>query len=904
MRKVISGLRALFHKKQDERDMDEELRGYLDSAAQGKIREGISEKEAVRAARVEMGSLDAVKEEIRSAGWEFALEALWQDVRFGLRQLRRSPGFTATAILTLALGIGANTAIFYLLNAIRLRSLPVENPRQLVGLELADDTGKRGSQQSWYPALTNPLWEQIRDHPPEEFSGVLAWATDDFPLTSGDKPYSARGLWVSGDFFRVLGVRPMMGRVLTPADDHRGCGLPGAVVSYSFWQRELGGDRAAIGRNLAIDYHPTEIIGVTPPEFFGMEVGQAYDVAVPICAQSVLAGEDSFLDAGTTWVLTVMGRLKPGISLQQAAQQLRVASPGIFEATLPANYPRENVKDYLHFKLTVFPAANGVSWLRDEYGDPLWLLLAIAGVVLLIACANLANLLLARASARAREFAVRLALGAWRRRIVRQLMAENLLLAVGGASLAFLLGRTLSRFLVTFLTTQDTTLTLNLNPDWRVLGFTTGAAILTCLLFGLAPALRATAIAPAEVMKAGSRGLTSDRERFGLRRALVVAQVALSLVLVTGAILFARSLANLLNSNPGFQESGILVSQFDFSRLKLSVERRLAYKRELLRRVKAVPGVSAAAEASIVPLSGSGTDNRVWVEGTDRDHGIDANFSRVGPDYFKTLEIPLLAGRAFDDRDTPAGPRVAIVNQAVVRQLRLGSSVLGRRFRREATPFEPEAEMEIVGVVRDTKYRDIHAGFPPTVFISSSQDAKPESFSQILIRFDAPVGDLTSRIRTAITQLSPEINWSFWEFQTMIRDKLLPERLMALLAGFFGLLAGLLAAIGLYGVVAYMVERRRNEIGIRMALGAAKGDVVWMVVRETVMLIVVGMLAGLPCALGAASLAARLLFGLKPYDPLTLGAALFTLTFVGLIAGYVPARRAAKVDPMVALRYE
>jgi len=900
-----------------EAEIIEELSQHLEDRYQELLAAGTKADEARREALEELSDEDLLARGLRQGEREVRpepgvpsgggirgfLASLLQDLRYGLRMLRKNPGFTLVAILSLALGIGANTAIFQLMNAIRLRSLPVENPQQLVGLELEDETGKRGSQQSWYPALSNPLWEEIRDHQ-QVFAGMFAWAADDFPITSAGEAHSARGLFVSGDFFRVLGVRPMMGRVFSTADDKRGCGLPGAVVSYSFWQRELGGDKAAIGRKISIDYHTTEIIGVTPAEFFGMEVGKSYDVALPICSVAVLAGDYNFLDAGTIWVLTVMGRLKSGSSLRQAAEQLRVASPGIFEATLPKNYPRENVKDYLRFKLAVFPAANGVSWLRDQYGDPLWLLLATAGLGLLIACANLANLLLARASAREREIAVCLALGARRSRLIRQLMVENLLLAGLGAGLAFILGRTLSKFLISFLSTQGNALSLNLDLDWRVLGFTMGAAIVTCLLFGLTPALRATTIAPSEAMKAGSRGLTSGQERFGLRRSLVATQVALSLVLVVGALLFTRSLANLLTSSPGFRESGVLVAQFDLSHLKLPVERRLAFNSELLDRLKAIPGVISAAEASLIPLSGSGIHNAVWNEGSDRAHGIDAYFNRVGSGYFKTLEIPLMVGRDFDDRDTPASPKVAIVNQAFVHQRGLGSNVLGRRFRREATPSDAETEIEIVGVVRDTKYRDIHAGFPPTVFLSTSQDSKPDAFSQILIRSDAPIADLTTRLRGASAQISPEITSDYWEFRTMIHDKLLPERLMAMLAGFFGLLAGLLAAIGLYGVVAYMVERRRNEIGIRMALGAERRDVVWMVVRETLTLISVGVAVGLPCALASARLAAKLLFGLKPYDPATIGLAILAMTAVSLIASYLPARRAAKVDPMVALRYE
>ena len=676
------------------------------------------------------------------------------------------------------------------------------------------------------------------------------------------------------------------------------------MISYSFWQRELGGDVSAIGRKLTINYHTVEVIGITPAGFFGLEIGRSFDVALPICSQAVVGGEENWLDAGTVWWLTVMGRLKPGTPLNQAAAQLRAASPGIFAATLPKNYPRENMNDYLNFKLAAHAGGNGVSWLRNQYEDPLWLLLATAGLVLLIACANLANLMLARASAREREVAVRLALGAWRGRLIRQLMAESLLLAVLGAGLALFLGRMLSRFLVSFLSTEGNSLFLNLSPDWRVLGFTAGLAILTCVLFGLAPALRAASIAPAEAMKAGSRGLTAGRERFGLRRSLVASQVALSLVLLVGALLFSRSLLNLLTSNPGFRENGILVANLDFSRLKLPAGHRLAFKRELLERLRAIPGVDSVAEASPIPVSGGGIDNMVWIDGSDRRHGIDSNFNWISRDYFKTLGMPLLAGRDFDDRDTPTSPKVAIINEAFARQLGLGAHPLGTRFRREATPSEPEAVFEIVGIVKDTKYRDIRESFTPIAFSSTSQDSSPDPFAQILIRSDAPLADLTARLRGGTAKVSPEITTVYWALKAMIREKVLPERLMATLSGLFGLLAGLLAAVGLYGVVSYTVARRRNEIGIRMALGAERHDVLWMVLRETLWLVLVGVAIGLPCALAAARFASGLLFGLKAHDPATIGLASSVMIAVGVLAGYLPARRASRVDPMVALRYE
>jgi putative ABC transport system permease protein len=833
------------------------------------------------------------------------MNSVLQDLRYGLRMLVRNPGFTAVAVLTLALGIGANTAIFQLLDAMRLRTLPVKNPERLVRIQLADPTGRRGSQASWYSfALTNPLWEQIRDHQ-HVFSDVLAWANFDFNLAPAGEKRPAQGLFVSGDFFRVLGLQPTLGRVLTAADDHRGCGLPGADISYALWQRDFGGDRSVVGRKLTIDRHPVEIIGVTPAGFSGLEIGRSFDVALPICSQAVLGGEFNWLDAGTVWWLTVMGRLKPGYSLAQATAQLLAISPGIFEATLPKDYPPVSVKDYLNSKLTAVAGGTGVSWLlRDQYGNPLWLLLVTAGLVLMIACANLANLMLARATTREREIAVRLAVGASRGRLIRQLLVESLLLATFGGGAGLLFAGMLSRLLVSLLSPQGNPLFLDLNPDWRVLAFTLGLAVSTCVLFGLAPALRATRLAPGVAMKAEGRGLTETRERFSLRRALVASQVALSLVLLVGALLFTRTLHNLLAANPGFRETGILVADVDLTQLNLSVNRRLLFKRQLLSRLRAVPGVDSVAEAGLIPLSGSSTDNVVWADGSDRNHGIDANFNWISSDYFKTLEIPVLAGRDFDDRDSPASPKVAIVNQAFARKLGLEANPIGRSFRIEATPTQPETVFEIVGLVKDTKYLSLRDALPPIAFLSTSQGTTPDPFAHILIRSSAPVADITGRLRRSLAETDRQASTDFWVFKTMIGEKLLPERLMATISGFFGLLDALLATVGLYGVISYTVVRRTNEIGIRIALGAEGHDVMTMIMWEAAVLLVVGLAVGSLLALGAARIAGSMLFGLGPGDPVTFTTALATLAAVALVASYIPARRATRVDPMVALRYE
>ena len=830
-------------------------------------------------------------------------DEMFQDLRFGARMLLKNKSFTAVAVLSLALGIGANTAIFQLLNAVRLRTLPVKAPQELAEIHIADMTGARGNFSSSYPTVTNPIWEQIRDRQ-QAFSGVFAWGADGFNLSQGGEVRSARALWVSGDFFNVLGVGAALGRVFTSADDQRGCGAPGVVISHSFWEREYGGDAKVIGRKLTLDDRPFEIIGVAPASFFGLEVGRSFDVALPICAEAVVRGDNSRLASGTSWWLSVMGRLKPGWSLEQATAHLQAISPGLFETTLPANYPPVSVKNYLGFKLSAVPAGTGVSKLRSDYEQSLWLLLAIAGLVLLVACANLANLLLARASAREREIAVRQAMGARRGRLVRQLLVESLLLAVVGAGLGAGLAQTLSRLLVSLLSASNEAVFLDLAPDWRVLGFAAGLAALTCVLFGLAPALRATRIEPGAVMKAGGRGLTAGRERFSLRRALVVAQVALSLVLVAGSLLFSRSLNKLLTAPTGFRQEGVLIAQVGFMRLNVPPERLLSFKNELLDRIKAIPGVEAATDTAIIPLSGYASGNDVWLDGADSQQKKNTFRSRVGPDYFKTLGARLLAGREFNERDTAGAPNVAIVNEAFARMLLNGANPVGRGFWIEKTPFDPETRYEIVGWVKDTKYGELREEFVPIVYLPSAQNPRQGAGGQFLIRSSLPQAVTVAAVKRVLAEINPAIGVSFQGFKTMIEESVLRESLLATLSGFFGLLALLLACIGLYGILSYNVASRTNEIGIRMALGARRRNVLWLVLREALLMVVGGVAVGLPMIWATTRLASTLLFGLTPTDPVSLLLAALLMIAVAMMAGYLPARRAMRVDPMVALRYE
>jgi putative ABC transport system permease protein len=635
-----------------------------------------------------------------------------------------------------------------------------------------------------------------------------------------------------------------------------------------------------------------------------VEVGRNFDVAVPLCSEPLIAGEDTVLERRDGWWLSVLGRLKPGWTFEAAGAQLRAISPAAFQATLPARYNADDAKNYLAFQLGAFPGDRGVSHLRRDYENPLWLLLGLAGLVLLIACANLANLMLARATAREREMGVRLVVGASRMRLVRQMLAESLLLAALGAAVGAWLARSLSRFLVTYLSTPHDRLFVDLATDWRVLGFTAGLAVLTCLLFGLTPALRATGFTPAEALKSGARGSTAGRERFALRRVLVSAQVALTLVLLVGALLFSRSLRNLLSQDPGFRQDGILVTEVDFNPLKTPRDHRIAYKQQLLERVKAIPGVESAAEAMIVPISGSGWNRTVETNLTLPKGKKQTNLNRVGPGYFQTLGTPLVAGRDFDLRDTAGSPRVAIVNQTFARTFFGGGNPVGKSFQFKVELNKPEPLYEIIGLVKDTKYEELREDFYSIAYFPMAQEEEPGLDDTFIIRSALPVGSMLPSVKSAIYEASPEIQIRFLVLHNMIQESLLRERLMATLSGFFGLLAGVLATIGLYGVISYMVAQRRSEIGIRMALGANPGRIIGMIIREAAVLLGAGLVVGTLITLLAVRAVGSLLFGLQPDDPPTLLLAVAILSTVSAAASYLPALRAARLDPTEALRSE
>jgi putative ABC transport system permease protein len=891
-----------FRRRRWDQERARELEAYLDIETADNIARGLSPEDARHAAHRKLGNPVLIREEIYRMNTVTFIESLWQDLRYGARLLRLNPGFAAIAVLSLALGIGANTAIFQLIDAIRLRTLPVPNPQQLVTVEIANRDWTRGNFSGGYPALTNPLWEQIRDHQ-QAFSGIAVWGSDQLNLARGGEANLADALLVSGDFFNVLGVTPAAGRLFTAADDRRGCGAVGAVVSYSFWQRQFGGNPSAVGKALTLEGHPFEIVGVTPPNFSGVDVGHKFDLAIPICSEPLLAGANSALDTRHEWWLAAIGRLKPGWSVDRASAYLGSISPGLFEATVPQGYGA-GMKDYLTLKLGAFPVSTGFSSLRRESSQPLGLLLATTGLILLIACANLANLMLARASAREREIAVRLAIGASRGRLLRQTLAESMLVALAGAVLGVLLAQWLSRFLVSLITTERNPLFIDLTIDWRVLAFAISVATLTCLLFGLVPALRAARTEPGNVMKASGRSITARHERFGLRRLLIVAQVALSLVLLVSALLFVRSFRNLQTLDTGLKPEGILITHLDLTRISLPKDRIWPFKRQLVERLNAVPGVASASNASVVPMSGSSWTMVVRANVGGHEVRETSKFSWVSPAYFRTMEIPILAGRDMDDRDTASSPRVSVVNESFARRFFDGANPIGRTFRTVAEPGYPEAVYQIVGLVKDTKYQNIRESFNAICFAPWSQDPRERLGMEVLVRSKLPFSATIPAVKRTVAEVNRDIVLSFRIYSDEIRDTLVRERVMATLSGFFGGLAVLLAIVGLYGVMSYMVARRRNEIGIRMALGADRMKVVKLILREAGLLLAAGLVVGTALALAAGAAARKLLFGLEPNDPSTLAMAIACLAVVAVAASYLPARRASRLDPMIALREE
>jgi predicted permease len=891
----MNWLERLLRRRETERLLDSELRHHLDSLIAAKTRDGMSESEARRQARLEFGALDEVKEECRDARGTVLVESVLKDILLAVRTLGASPVFSIVAVATLALGIGANTAIFQLLDSVFLRSLPVRSPDQLVSVHIRSGNGGFGISHD-EQRLTYPLFEDIRAHQ-QGLAGVFAWTDQGVRIGAPPDTRPANALIASGEFFSVLGVEPVAGRLLNAADDYVGCPSPAVVLSYAVWQSEFGGRPSAIGSRLAIEGLQLEIVGVTPPEFTGLEPGKNFDVAVPIC--TLVRGEDRhFLRSDLFW-LNVMGRLKSGWTRERASQQLLSISPALFAATAPAGYSTQSIERYKRFVLEAIPGAKGVSRLRLKYQTSLWLLLGITALVLLIACANLANLMLARAGARQREFAVRVALGASRSRLLQHAISESILLALGGAAAGFVLARVLSGVIVSSLGTEQNPLRLDLKTDWRILVFTAAVSLAACMIFGLVPAVRSLCSNPADAIKTGARGLTADRTRFSFQRCLIVAQVSISVVLVAGALLLVRSFRNLITLDPGFRETGILLASFDMSHMHIPRDQIKASVQALIDEVRSVPQVEAAAATTNILIGGGS-----WTLGVKASavQGAWSKFTWVSPGYFETVQTPLLAGRDFNASDSASSPKVVIVNETFARRYFPGANPIGQTFRSVQEPGYPEAEYEIVAICKDTRYFDLRDTPPPQSFAPISQHPSYGPYAGMYIRSSAPLAAISSAIKRSISQSRPEIGMDFRVFETQIREGLVRERMMASLSGFFGALAALLATIGLYGVIAYIVVSRRAEIGIRMALGASRLKVIGLLMSEALALAVFGVMIGLAGSLLFARAAKSLLFGITAYDPVTYCVACALLGAAVAFGSYFPARRASKLDPLTVLR--
>jgi predicted permease len=882
-----------------DREIEEEIRAHVAMRTEGNLAAGMSAEQAARDARLRFGNPTVVRERVESADLALGIESIWRDVRHAVLGYFKSPAFALVAIATLALGIGANTAIFQLLDAVRLRSLPIQNPKELAELKIIGGNKGFGVQNSQYAQLTLPVWQQIRQtHEP--FSGVFAWKADEQLVGPMADYHRIKTLAVSGEFFSVLGVTPLQGRLIQTEDEASACTEPRAVVSYQYWQSQMGGVALTPATSVLVDGQLAQIVGVTPPQFSGLVVGDNFDIAFPLCTPPQVRAE--------VFDYSVMGRLKPGWNQERATAYFSSLSAGIFAATAPAGYSTEGLKTFLNYKLGVYPASGGVSGLREAYDSSLWLLLAITGLVLLIACANLANLMLARASTRQREMALRTALGASRSRLVRQMLIESGILALAGAALGVALAQIFSRILIWSLSTQDSSVHLSLTTDWRVLLFAAAIAALTCAVFGTVPALRASRSNAVGAMKAGDGRVAGGHERFSVQRLMVVTQISVSMVLLVGALLFVHSFRNLMTINPGMRESGITLVRIGFPQSHIDRANFATYKEQLLAELRNIPGVESAAATTMVPLLGSSWTHNVRV-GAIQDW---SHFAWVSPGYFQTMSIPIVAGRDVQPGDTSTSPRVAIVNQAFVRKFAGGVNPIGQTLRTLEEPGYPSTVYEIVGVIPDTKYNDIRGdvyytskGSPPMAFAPFSQfPAVAGPWMQAIVASSIPPDTLGENIKRAMHQQHPEMIVVCGNFEKMIRDGLLRERLMAILSGFFGALAALLVMVGLYGLISYLTLTRRNEIGIRIALGATRRQVVGLVMRDAALMLFAGVFLGTVLSLFAGRGASTMLFGLKPYDLATLGFAVGLLALISALASFLPARRASRLDPMAALRCE
>lgn len=897
---LLIRLRALFRRKAVDDELDEELRFHFDQQVEKLVQSGLPLAEARRRSRIAIGGAEKIKEECREARGINLIETLVQDVRFGVRILSRAPVTTGIAILSLALGIGANTAIFSLIDSVMLRFLPVQRPQELAQVLRFNPT--RGGDGN--PSFTNPLWEEVRDHQ-DVFSGVFSWSVTQFDIAHGGAVHFVDGVFASGDYFTTLGVRAAAGRLLTPNDDRRGCPAA-AVLSYGFWQEHFGGEQSAVGGTISLKNLPFEIMGVSAPGFTGVEVGRKFDVAVPVCAAALFNGKDSPLDHRSWWWLSVIGRVKPGMSAEQVKARLAVISPEIFAGALPQDWDPDSQKIFRQTSLIAAPAATGKSYMRRQFNQPLHILMAVVGFVLLIACANIASLMFARASSRSKEIAVRKALGASRARLIRQLLVESLLLSTAGTLLGIVFARWSAELLVRYISTAQNKVSLDLSPDARILAFTAAVAVFTGLLFGVFPALRSTRISLTAAMKGSQAGDSEQRSRFNPGQWIVGSQVALSLALLVVAGLFLRSLVKLVTLDIGFDRSNVLLVNANLSSGNIPAEQRDAVNGEIESRLRSLSGVIAVGRSLRTPVSNFEWNQYVLVDSPNAPKGDDSlvYFNFVSPGYFETLRTPVLQGRDFNPADTKNSAKVAVVNNTFARKFFPGMNPMGKFLRTDEGGGKTSAPIQIVGLVKDSKYESLREDTFAQAFFPATQITDSADAEYFLVRTDKSPSALTPLIEVAVAGVNKGISLESHTLAAQVDDSLVQERLLATLSAFFGALALLLAMIGLYGAMSYLVAQRRTEFGVRIALGAPAASILRLVMRDVGVVLLGGIAAGIAISLATVRVLHKLLFGLTPYDAATMLAAIAVLAAVALFAGYLPARRAMRVDPMVALRYE
>ena len=838
------------------------------------------------------------------------MSTLIQDLRYALRMLVRAPGFSVVIILTLGLGIGANTAIFSLMDQVLLRSLPVHDPSALVQL---DGPGLFSGRTLQDRTFSYPMYRDLRDGN-TVFSGLVAEFGTPATLGHRDQRERVDAELISGNTFDVLKVAPALGRALTPDDDHVPGGHPVAVLGYGYWQRRFAGDPSVIGYPVTINSTPMTIVGVAPPGFAGVMSTTAADVFVPLMMKAQLAPTEDDLMSRRSRFVKVVGRLKPGLTATAAKAELDVLYRQINEAELQDTFTDATDSFRTRFRektLVLHSAARGLSNAREDFSTPLIMLMAMVGVVLLIACANVATLLLTRATTRQKEMAVRLALGAPRGRLIRQTLTEGFVLAGAGGLVGVLLSIWLGDLLLSMLPSDSLSQSISTTPDLRVGIFTLAIAIVTAVGFGLVPALQNAGVELNKTMREVGAATGGGTRQARLRKGLVVAQVALSMLLVAGGGLFARSLYNLQHLNRGFDSSGLVSFSVDPSLSGYDQARIRQFADRLLGDIRALPGVTSASLAEVAALTNSASRRTIEVQGytpAEREN-MNAWANKVAPDYFRTMRLPLVAGREFSDSDDAGAPLVAIVNEAFARRFFGAESAIGRRFGWSA--IDNPGAIEIVGVVKDAFYSSVRQGArgpeetPIFAYAPFAQGARLNAMTVYVRSTPEALTALPEQLRRAARQADASLPvFSMQAVDTTVEQSLFSERMLAMLSAAFGLVATLLAAIGLYGVMAYTVSRRTREIGIRIALGAERRTVLWLVLREVAFITVAGIALAIPAAIALGGVVRSQLFGVSAADPWTMALASLVLGVVALVAGWLPARRAARVQPLLALRAE